>query len=135
MIQEFVGRFMANKEILAAQFRLTPPSDYEDLVRSTIKLIAGEEEYDDPDPERVHKIDDGDYQGTLVFVIGAQGYQPDRYWYVKVGYGSCSGCDTLQRIEADGEFDESPNEGQVADYVTLALHIVQGLKEMGDEVV
>lgn len=68
-------------------------------------------------------------QGALVYVIGATGYQPDKYWYVKVGYGSCSGCDTLEAIR---EYqDGKPTERQVNKYMTLALHIVQGLRLMG----
>ena len=81
-------------------------------------------------PERIHKIDDGDYQGTLLFVIAAKGYQPSKYWAVSVGYGSCSGCDTLEGIKSDGDYGESPNKQQIADYMTLALHIVQGLKQI-----
>lgn len=71
-------------------------------------LAAAIDECDAPHPERIHQIDDGDYQGTLIFVIGAGGYQPSRYWYVKVGYGSCSGCDTLQAIR--GYEDDAPTK-------------------------
>lgn len=56
------------------------------------------------------------------------GYQPHRYWYVLVGYGSCSGCDTLEGIR---NYDNTPpNENQVQEYWTLCLHVAQGLKEM-----
>jgi hypothetical protein len=90
--------------------------------------------YGEPDPTRIHQIDDGDYQGTLLFVIAASGYQPSDYWYVKVGYGSCSGCDTLQAIDGYGGYsDEAPSKDQVDDYMTLALHIIQGLKSMQGE--
>jgi hypothetical protein len=84
-----------------------------------------------PDPERIHVIDDGDYQGTLVYVIGSKNYQPDVYWYVKVSYGSCSNCDTLAAIRDNA--NTPPTAEQIKDYITLALHIVQGLKEMEDE--
>ncbi|HSH24992.1 MAG TPA: hypothetical protein VLA13_05585, partial [Massilibacterium sp.] len=83
-----------------------------------------------PDPERIHSIDDGDYEGTLVFVIAEKGYQPHEYWYVRVWYGSCSGCDTLQRLEGRG--DEIPVE-EVKGYMTLSLHVIQQLKAMGGE--
>ena len=81
-----------------------------------------------PDPERIHRIDDGNYQGTLVYVIGEKGYQPDKYWYVKVDYGSCSGCDTLEGIR--DYTDDAPTDEQAKDYMTVALHIVQGMKPM-----
>ena len=66
-----------------------------------------------------------------MFVIAARGYQPSDYWYVKISYGSCSGCDTLEAIRAYS--DDPPTPEQIDDYLTLALHIVQGLKKMGDD--
>ena len=94
-------------------------------------LANGFEGYGGPDLERIHRIDDGDYQGTLVFVIGGKGYQLSTYWYVKVSYGSCSGCDTLEAIREYG--GDLPKPQQVEDYMKLALHIVQGLNKMEDE--
>jgi hypothetical protein len=45
-------------------------------------------------------IDDGDYQGTQIFIIPTDTYQPSVKDYVMTDtyYGSCSGCDTLQAI-------------------------------------
>ena len=99
------------------------------MVREVIKVVTTDD-YNAIDPERIHQIDDGDYQGTLLFVIAARSYQPDDYWFVKVGYGSCSGCDTLQAINYSLD-DNPPTDDQVSQYMTLALHIVQGLKFMG----
>ena len=65
-----------------------------------------------------------------MYVIGGTGYQPRDYWYVMVYYGSCSGCDTLQAICG---YTDKVTDSQVADYMTLALHILQGIKAMGDE--
>ena len=132
MIQEFVDKFMAEKDKLAQIFREKRPEDYKELVAAVISVIGGDDEYELPDKNRIHQIDDGDYQGTLVFVIAARGYQPSDYWYVKVWYGSCSGCDTLQGIS--GYSDDPPTDEQINDYMTLALHVVQRLKKMGDEV-
>lgn len=61
-------------------------------------------------------------------MIAEKGYQPNDYYFVKVGYGSCSGCDTLEGIR--NYEDGNPTEEQVKDYMTLALHVVQGLKRM-----
>jgi len=132
MIQKFIDIYMANKSVIEDLFKKQHPEEYKDVVKAVITIL-NTDEYGSPDPERIHLIDDGDYQGTLLFVIGATGYQPDDYWYVKVGYGSCSGCDTLQAI-SDYSY-EPPTKEQVKDYMTLALHIVQGLKEMNGEVV
>lgn len=126
MIQNLVNRFMEKHQDLETILKSGHPSDYEDLVKTVVSVITNEE--NDLDPERIHKIDDGDYQGTLVFIIGAKGYQPNDYWYVQVFYGSCSGCDTLQSIR-DWE-DISPTDTQVRDYMSLALNIVQEIRKM-----
>ena len=131
MIKLFVDRFMAKQGAIAEKFKAEPPGNYESIVSAVAEAVSGDG-YDSIDPSRIHKIDGGDYQGTLLFVIAAKGYQPSRYWYVKISYGSCSGCDTLEAIR--GYSDEPPSEQQIKDYMTLALHIVQGLKEMDDDV-
>ncbi len=134
MIKEFVDAYMENKEALRAVFSAAHPSTYTDIVKSVVQILsncAGPDWADRPDPERIHVIDDGDYQGTLVYVIAEQGYQPTTYWYVRVSYGSCSGCDTLEAIR---HYDDGPPSGeQVAEYMTLALHIVQQMKKMDEE--
>lgn len=133
MIEQFTKAWFANLHTMREKFTAQHPEDYKAVVRAVVEMLAAaSEEYDRPDPERIHEIDDGHYQGTLVYVIGAQGYQPSRYWYVRVSYGSCSGCDTLQAIS--GYSSDPPNDSQVSEYMTLALHVVQGLREMsGDE--
>jgi hypothetical protein len=78
---------------------------YKDMIEYLVKLAAEEDDYDNPDPARITEIDHGDYQGTLVYVIGGSGYQPFRYWYVVVGYGSCSGCDELERCAVDDDIE------------------------------
>jgi len=128
MIQKYVDRFMAGQESLRAAFAAKHPAvNYAEIVKQVVTVLR-EDEYEDPDPERIHTIDDGDYQGTLLFVIGVGGYQPSTYFYVKIAYGSCSGCDTLAGIHDSGSSGEPATEAQIADYMTLALHIVQGLK-------
>jgi hypothetical protein len=133
MIQKFVDRFMARREELEKRFAAMPdgPSDYKQIVKEVVRVICDVDEYSTPDEGRIHEINDGDYQGTLLYVIGSNDYQPSTYWAVKVAYGSCSGCDTLESIRSYS--DESPSADQLAQYMALALHIVQGLKEIGGE--
>jgi hypothetical protein len=127
MITDFTTPFVESKsQFVKAALPSSP--DYIDLLRLALQLInswgkttTSEGWSDMPDPGRIHQIDDGDYQGTYVFVVAAQGYQPSTYWATKVSYGSCSGCDTIQAIW-DGEGEE--------DYYTLALHMVQGLQKI-----
>ena len=133
MIMEFVTQFESKKPELRDKLSKTHPETYHDLFHTVMDTMFGDcPQYEWPDPKRIHKIDDGDYQGTLLFIIAASGYQPDTYWATKIYYGSCSGCDTLQRIRDDNMdgWDKPPNTQQTDDYMTLALHIVQGMKEI-----
>lgn len=131
MIQEFVNIYNEHKDELKQAFTVVHPSSYSVLVSMVISFIATHlDDIPIPDSTRVTEIDDGDYQGTLVYVIGAKGYQPYDYWYVKVFYGSCGSCDTLQGILEDGSYNAPPTSQQTNDYMSLALHIIQGLKKM-----
>lgn len=131
MINQFVAAWDARKEEVRAVFAAKHPNSYVDIVRAVVSIFSNGDEYGAPDPERITQIDHGEYQGTLLFVIGARGYQPSDFWFVKVYYGSCSGCDTLQAIQ--GYEDGPPSEDQVNQYMTLALHIVQRIKAMDGE--
>lgn len=136
MIQKFVEAWDARKGEIEAQFRAKHPDDYAEIVKAVVTiLVTDHDRYasDQPDPKRITSIDHGDYQGTLLFIIASTGYQPSDFWFVKVSYGSCSGCDTLQSIS--GYSSEPPTDEQVADYMILALHILQGIAPLiGDEV-
>ena len=129
MITKITDKFIENSEQVKQKLREGSNSySYVELVKLVLETVKNEDAYRTFDTDRIHQIDDGEYQGTLVFVIGATEYQPDDYWYVKVGYGSCSGCDTLAAINSYGE--GRPTEQQVQDYYTLCLHIAQGLRQM-----
>jgi hypothetical protein len=131
VIEEFIIKFTDQTTQIREAFAESHPGSYTAVVKIVIEAISADEDYDTPDPERIHVINDGDYQGTLLFVIAGKGYQPSDYWYVKVGYGSCSGCDTLEGIR-NYDYDDTPTLSQVDAYYTLALHVVQGLKPMQD---
>lgn len=128
MIKEFVALFEAGKPKLRQQFAAKHPEKYKELVQAVVGLLAEteDEDYDRISADRIHEIDDGNYQGTLLYLIASSAYQPRKYWFVRVSYGSCSGCDTLQNIRSYS--DEPPTEENLNDYLTLCLHIVQGLK-------
>lgn len=126
MIKDFIARFDAKRDWLLSRFAESTPGSYGEIVSAVIEAINPDDDYGLPSPKRVHKIDDGDYQGTLVFVIGASGYQPSKYWATRVSYGSCSGCDTLQAIEYSGKSEEE----MAKDFLTEALHILQHMSEI-----
>lgn len=133
MIQEFVDRFNENRNMLKANFKKKHPEDYKEIVKSAIQLLKSDDGYSFPDPDIIHEIDDGNCQGTLLYIIPEHAYNPSEYWYVKISYGSCSSCDTLESIKKYS--DHPPTDEQVKDYIMLALHIVQGLKKMSEDIV
>ena len=109
---------------------------YELLLENTLKILFKSEDdngYGLPDFKKITAIDDGDYQGTILFLIPAKVYQPseNNYWYTAVDYGSCSGCDTLQGI---CNFSNGlPNEKQIEALWTLCLHMMQKMKKLVDK--
>lgn len=125
MIQEFVDRFMLAKQEMVAALELAHPESYDDLVSRVVKVCAGEAYYEVPDADRITVIDHGEYQGTRLYIIAAQGYQPSIYWFIFVSYGSCSVCDTFLSIR-DYD-DEHPTSKQANEYWTLMLHMVQSM--------
>lgn len=58
--------------------------------------------------ENITAVNDGDYQGTLIFLIPTRTSQPGAgdYLMTDISYGSCSLCDTLQAIN-----DEASSNG------------------------
>lgn len=108
--------------------------DYKSLVKTLFKYVINAErtnDYERYDINDMKVIDDGEYQGTQIFILHKDTYQPtiDDYVYTSNGYGSCSGCDTLLDI-TNYELDELPDDNQVADLMTLFLHLLQNCEEM-----
>jgi hypothetical protein len=132
MIQEFIDCFLSNKETIRKVFARKHPTRYVDLVKIVIRLLE-KKTPSGISSKRVHKIDDGDYSGVLLFIIGEGCYQPLKYWYVRIDYGSCAGCDTLEIIR---QYDTGkPSKKQIDDYMMLALHIVERLKKIEGDIV
>lgn len=107
---------------------------YRSLLKLTLEIIFPKQDdfYIAPSSERIVKVDFGEWQGSIFFIIGDNSYQPDPsgHWFTYVYYGSCSGCDTLKRIK---EWTRGlPNENQVDQFWTLCLHMMQKMKRMVD---
>lgn len=139
MIKEFCLAWEKNKDKLEEYFRTTKQDEYgnyEDLVKLLFDIVINpsiESDYYRFDTENILVIDDGDYQGTQVFILHRDQYQPsvEDYVYTNTYYGSCSYCDTLLGIS--GCSDELPSESQVNDYMDLCLHLLQKCHYMIDE--
>ena len=136
MIQEYIDLWFKNKAALENYFRQNPQNQYDEyktILQKTIELVINPDSDKDLNTKRITQIDDGDYQGTLIFLIPLKTYQPNESEYVwtSVDYGSCSGCDTLLAIS--GYDDGLPSEGQVKEYMILSLHLVEKMKWLRGE--
>lgn len=110
MIKYCLQKWEENKDRLEQSLRTrTDLNDccYMDLVKLVVHdiLNGGETEFSYNkvlwDTDKITEIDNGDYQGTLLYLIPSDTYQPSEYDYLMtyVDYGSCCGCDTLQHIQ------------------------------------
>ena len=101
--------------------------DYDYLVKLVVDFILNPGADMVWDSENITTVNDGDYQGTLLFLIPEKTYQPGEYDYLMtyVGYGSCSGCDTLQAIQ--DWHSKSLTEEQVKDFMTLCKDLLTGM--------
>lgn len=139
MIKEFCLAWEKNKDKLEEYFRKTRQEEYgnyEDIVKLLFDIVINpsiECDHYRLDTENILVIDDGDYQGTQVFILHRDQYQPsvEDYVYTNTYYGSCSGCDTLLSIN---EYEDGlPSESQINDYMDLCLHLLQRCHYMIDE--
>ena len=137
---QIIEKWEENKFKLEDYFKNTKQSEYynyKDIVVKLFELVIVDVKNnwngtDSFDISKITVIDDGDYQGTLIFLIPKITYQPCVADYIVTNtyYGSCSGCDTLQGISSYG--DDLPNKEQVSEYMTLALHLVQKMHFLND---
>jgi hypothetical protein len=133
MIKEVINQWDKNKEKLESYFKTTKQEEiagnYLSIVKKLFELVLLDDEWD---IEKITVVDDGDYQGTQLFIIPKKTYQPsfDDYLITHTYYGSCSGCDTLESIRNYN--DELPTHEQVSEYMTLALHLIQKMQKLVD---
>lgn len=103
MIKFAIQQWDKNKSKLEKHYRSLDTFNnlnYMDIVKNLVKFVYSDCEYK-YDSEEVTEIDNGDYQGTVLYMIPEDTYQPDaeEYLLTYTGYGSCSGCDTLLSIQ------------------------------------
>ena len=125
MYQQIVDQFHAAAPELRNLLANHHPRDYEELVGWVIKAISNANDFSGPDHTNIQQTRAGGYSGTLLFTMPDKG---EGFWYVKIYYGSCSACDILEGIRKYS--DEPPTKEQTDDYLALALHIVQQLKQI-----
>lgn len=133
MDKNIIKRWETNKQHLFEFLQNNPQQNYEytDLIKILIKECLNYNVSTDTFSEEINIIDHGDYQGTQIFILHKDTYQPDinEYYCTHNYYGSCSGCDTLLAIK---ELDNSelPSEEQLKGYMNLMLHLIQKMKNL-----
>lgn len=129
MEQFIIKKWEQRKDLLSNIISSTDQSDidYLFLVKLIVAHVISDEE-DEWDSLNVQEIDNGNYQGTLMFIIHRAMYQPsaEDYLVTYSYYGSCSGCDTIEGIRCYE--DGKPTLNQIDQYMTLCLHLVQRMK-------
>ena len=131
MLKYCYEKWIENKSILEERLRTCGQlsrCDYVDLLKMTVECILNKNEQGMLwDPEEITVINNGDYQGTLLFLIPEETYQPCEYQYLMtyVGYGSCSYCDTLQAIQPWKESDIT--DETVKDFMALCKDLITNM--------
>ena len=60
MIEAFTKAWFANLHSMREKFTAQHPAGYKWVVRAVVQMLAdASDEYDRPDPDRIHEIDDG----------------------------------------------------------------------------
>lgn len=126
MIKYCLDRWNKNQQVLREELEKDPSlnsCNYAYLVKLITKHILG----DGWDAEGITVVDNGDYQGTLLFLIPQNTYQPAEHEYLMtyVGYGSCSCCDALQRIQ---DYSDHPvTSEQINDFMILCKDLITNM--------
>lgn len=130
MLKIIAEKWRKNRAKLKNKFETTKElnlCNYKDIVKMTFDVICNDDKENKLlDCKHITQIDNGHYQGTLIYLIPFDTYQPAEYNYLMtyVGYGSCSGCDTLMSILEYNE-GELLTSKQVKDFMRLALDIMR----------
>lgn len=137
MEKDFVAQWNKNKDRLLDYFKNNDNHtalDYDEIVKKLFELVINHEANTTYSVEDMVVMTHGDYQGTQVYILHKQTYQPDvtDYVYTHNYYGSCSGCDTLQSLQGYGSDAKVPDEEQLTEYMQLALNLLQQLRYMKD---
>lgn len=120
MLKYCVEQWEKNKENLREVLKQFDFSNEEMDYKVLMSLVITHILEDKWDSKNFTMVDDGDYQGTLLFIIPEKIYQPTEgdYLMTYVWYGSCSYCDTMQNILYE-------SNTKVEDLMNLALHMIQ----------
>lgn len=142
MLKYCLQKWNENKDKLEASLykdKKIYECDYKYLVKLVVDIILNDGKSDEDyfrdyqwNSDKITEIDNGDYQGTLLFLIPLKTYQPSEYEYLMtyIGYGSCCGCDTLQHIQCIywcDDDNEKLKEKAMKEYMALCKDILTNM--------
>lgn len=134
MLKYCLEKWNKNRDRLENSLRTLPnlyELNYHALLQFVVAdILNDDDEYDLKwDYEHITEIDNGDYQGTLLYLIPEETYQPNEYEYLMtyIGYGSCSGCDTLEHIRMGFYYDKEPSDEVINEYMALCKDFVTNM--------
>lgn len=149
MLDIFVKAWDKNNKKLLKYFEEKSPNSYQDIVEKVVSEVLNPYLTDENNNvdyplcnglalSSMTVIDNGDYQGTTIYVIPCETYQPsiNDYYVTHNYYGSCSVCDVFEGIESDynlWDSEQADKRGAAKAFHTLALHILQRFKELGGD--
>ena len=135
MIQEFVDAWRDRQDVYKEWLeglsdREREYLEYKDLVEFLFTLVINpavsemDDFWDGFDIDDITEINNGSYQGTLIYIIPRDTYAPDvrDYVYTFIDYGSCTVCDALQ----NAQYDEK--ESCIKKMMMISLHIIEHFK-------
>lgn len=133
MLDRAIKQWDKNREYIKEQLKTRIGNkdhfkNYFELVKFTMKNIMNHNVDDKKyDIKHITQINNGDYSGTLIYIIPEAIYEPDIWQYLVtfVDYGSCSGGDTLIKLKEDYKYEDSIN-----DYMILCKDIITNLKPL-----
>lgn len=139
MIKTFVDAWDKNNKLLLKDFETKCPESYQDILEQLVNKVINpyleEKDLRVLNYENMTTIDNGDYQGTTIYIIFYETYQPDveDYVFTHNYYGSCSGCDTFEGIylNYDDLGNAIPTKEAAKEYWMIALHLLQNFKVLG----
>ena len=140
MVQDIVDAWVREKDVFEDWLNSLNEHEleylgYSDIVVYLVDLVInpyyeylGNIRVDGYDFNKMTIIDNGDYQGTLIFLIPEITYQPDvdQYIYTHNYYGFCSGCDALQHAQI------LKREDCIKGIMSIALHLIENFKKLGE---
>lgn len=134
----YIKQWQEKKGELRKYFQRTTQGEYDEYgkileVLLTVCVCFSDENGNGWDLNRIVEIrTEGHYSGDIVFVIPTVFSDIKNYAITAVEYGSCTGCDTLCRIQGnDRRYKNAlPTESQVDNYMNLSLHLVQKMKRL-----